>query len=314
MKKKSILFLGGSGFIGSNLIKRLNDSNFQIFLLIERGSDISHFEKEGINIKTYECNLKEVSRIKEIIIENDIDEVIHLVSNLIPVSTKDDYDKEKQEVIEPTLLLINIISELKKKIIFFSSGGMIYKESDNRISESSLREPTTFYGQSKLIIENHILLLAESHELDYLIFRPSNVYGRLRGKRHDQGFIELAVSNALERQPIRIWGTGKQTRDYIHISDLSDIVEKILVQNINKKIINLASGRSYSLLSILQTIEKNIEIRPSIIHEDLKEKQINNIEFDTSFLQSIIQFHPIDLENGIKKYIEDYKRSNFNNE
>ena len=103
-----------------------------MFLLIERGSDISQFEKEGIDIKIYECNLKEVTRIKEIIIENNINEVIHLVSNLIPVSTKDDFDKEKQDVIEPTLLLINIISELKKKIIFFSSGGMIYKESPNR--------------------------------------------------------------------------------------------------------------------------------------------------------------------------------------
>ena len=314
MKKKSILFLGGSGFIGSNLIKRLNNTNFQIFLLIERGSDIPQFEKEGIDIKIYECNLKEVTRIKEIIIENDIDEVIHLVSNLIPVSTKDDFDKEKQEVIEPTLLLINIISELKKKIIFFSSGGMIYKESPDRISEASLREPTTYYGQSKLIIEDHILLLTDSQELDYLILRPSNVYGRLKGKRHNQGFIELAVSNVLERQPITIWGTGKQTRDYIHISDLAGIVKKILVKNINKKIINLAVGRSYSLLSILKTIEKQVGMKPSITHEDLEQKQINRIEFDTSFLQSIIHFDPMDLESGINKYIEDYKRVNFNNE
>lgn len=314
MKKKNILFIGGSGFIGSSLIKTLNNSNFQIFLLIKRGSDISHFDTEGIDIKAYECSLKEVLRIKEIIIENEIDEVIHLVSNLIPVSTKDDFDKEKQEVIEPTLLLINIISELKRKIIYFSSGGMVYKESHKRIIEASQREPTTYYGQSKLIIEDHILFLADSQKLDYLILRPSNVYGRLKSKRDNQGFIELAVSNVLKRKPIRIWGTGNQTRDYIHIFDLSDIVKEILVKNINRKVINLAYGSSYSLLSILKTIEKQLEIKPLIIHEDLKKNPINRIEFDTSLLQSIIHFHPMDLESGIKKYIEDYKRLNFNNE
>ena len=314
MEKKSILFLGGSGFIGFNLIKSFNNSNFQMFLLIERGSDISQFEKEGIDIKIYECNLKEVTRIKEIIIENNINEVIHLVSNLIPVSTKDDFDKEKQDVIEPTLLLINIISELKKKIIFFSSGGMIYKESPNRINEASLREPTTYYGQSKFIIENHILLLADSQELDYLILCPSNVYGRLNGKRHNQGFIELAVSNVLERQPITVWGTGKQTRDYIHISDLTDLVKRIIVKKINKEIINLAYGKSYDLLTILEIIEKQVDMKPSIIYKDPDQKQINTIKFDTSFLKSKIQFDLMDIETGIKKYIQEYTSLNINNE
>ena len=157
-------------------------------------------------------------------------------------------------------------------------------------------------------------MLADSQELDYLILCPSNVYGRLNGKRHNQGFIELAVSNVLERQPITVWGTGKQTRDYIHISDLTDLVKRIIVKKINKEMINLAYGKSYDLLTILEIIEKQVDMKPSIIYKDPDQKQINTIKFDTSFLKSKIQFDLMDIETGIKKYIQEYTSLNINNE
>lgn len=89
-------------------------------------------------------------------------------------------------------------------------------------SESDNTEPISYYGQSKLILEESIMLEGRRQGLNYLILRPSNPYGMGQNTYGKQGLIAACIGHILNGEKITIWGDGSVIRDYIHINDLSN--------------------------------------------------------------------------------------------
>ena len=83
------------------------------------------------------------------------------------------------------------------------------------------------------------------------IYKNVKVTNRINIK---QGFIENTILRITQNKPIAIWGDGKQTRDYIHISDLVKILKVIGLDSATQGILNVASGNSINLLDIVKII------------------------------------------------------------
>jgi UDP-glucose 4-epimerase len=259
-------------------------------------------------IKVIEVSLNESDKIASIMNDFSVDLVIHMASCIVAGSDKNEFDSELLNVVLPTMKLLNMLSQKNIKIIFFSSGGTIYGNQSGSITEESELEPINYYGFSKLLIEQYILFLFRSLKLKYVIVRPSNVYGKLQNINETQGFVEVVTEKILNNKVIEIWGSGKQTRDFIHISDVCIAINKIVSQGLSNKIINIACGKSYSLLEVIDILEKELNMKALLSFRDSREVDAKHIRFNIKYLRSELDYEPLNIYDGIKIFIKDYNK------
>lgn len=306
---KNILFIGGAGFIGSNLIKYLvnNSSNYQIFVLEPKMANLVRLQ--GLNISIVSGSINDTTLIENIIIEKKISIVVHLVSTLLPCSNYYDYRKEFENVIFPTIEIVKLCTKYAIKIIYFSSGGTIYgdKKEFTPFKEEDPLQPISYYGLSKQIIENNILFEHRLNNVEYLILRPSNPYGKGQNLYGKQGLIAVTIGKILSNNPIEIYGNGNQVRDYIYINDLAEIFYELLKRNISNKILNIGSNTGYSVNDIIETINKNFNKQIKTTFVANRNTDVSNVILDTKKLQNIITYKLTSLDDGIKFFIESIK-------
>lgn len=300
----NILFIGGGGFIGSSIInKMLNDMNsmYRIHVVEPQLANISRLD--GMKVTIHRGALSDCNFIKSVIDDNDIQVVIHLVSTLIPGSTFEDYTKEYNNMIFPSILLMQYCAEKDIQFVFFSSGGTIYGNGKGkRFKESDQMAPISFYGWSKQIMENSILFIHRTKKLRFLIIRPSNPYGRGQSLHGKQGLIAVALGKVIDKQSLEIWGDGSSIRDYIYIDDLSYAVCQLLHSRIINRTVNIGSGIGYSVNQVLSIVNSVSHGNLRVEYLPYRKADVSRIVLDISYLCEVVDFHPISLEEGIKEF------------
>ena len=295
---KNILVIGGTGFIGSNIVKQLLIEGYNVSIL-----ELPNCNNHVSNAKIYHGRLEQFDLIKKIIIEDSIDTVIHLASSLIPSSNLDDYLNEIEMVIKPTIKLIHFLATSNIKFVYFSSGGTIYGvNKDGIFSESDKTNPISYYGQSKLILEESIILENRRLGLKYLIIRPSNPYGIGQNIFGKQGFIAVSIGHILNSEKITIWGDGSVIRDYIHIDDLVNGVVKLLKTEKINEIYNIGSGKGYSIREIISILKKCVQIDFELEYLEARSVDVSVMILKVKKIQKIIGNNKISIEQGITDF------------
>ena len=306
--KKNILLLGGTGFLGKNIVEKLIESNHRLILIVRDSKKaLNFFNDESISL--IEGDLSDLILIDKTIEEYDVNLVIHLISNLIPSSLEKDFNNELKDVITPTFKLLGLLSDKKIKVIYFSSGGTIYGASENIISENSILNPINYYGYSKLMIENYIFYLNRTKNLSFLILRPSNVYGKYQKLDSKQGFIAVALNKALSNETIEIWGDGNVVRDYIDVIDVSNGLNELINMDASDTILNIGTGKGSSLNDILSMIEKNLKIDLKINYKNKRKVDVNKVILNINKIKEVIGFTPKDLTIGLENFISIIKKT-----
>lgn len=313
---RNYLFIGGGGFIGSNIIRgMIGKGSFNQIIVVEpHNSNTDRIEDLPITIIRGE--LYNVQLIEDVIIKNNIDTIVHLVSTMIPGSLFEDYIREFHKVILPTIKLIQLCCSRRIRFVFFSSGGTIYGDRKNLrpFKESDQKEPISYYGMSKLVIENNILYAHRTNGLEYLIFRPSNPYGKGQNIKGCQGLIAISIGKILNNLPIQIWGDGNSVRDYIYIEDLANICISFLT-TIKKSnmILNIGSGIGYSINQIIEFLKNVSQLPVRVEYHNCRRVDVANMILDNSQVLSMlsdIKLTPIEI--GIRKFYNYEKMKNEN--
>lgn len=303
MSINKILFIGGAGFIGSNLIKVfIKNKRMKLFVFEHMHADLSRIDKLN-GLKIIRGSLKNQMLLKSIVLENNISIIIHLASTLKPSSTYNEFAHETEDVVLPTIKLIKLCAESKILFVFFSSGGTVYgNQSDETVKENNSLSPICYYGYSKQLIESYILFEYRINSLPYLIIRPSNPFGPGQSLDGTQGLIAVTLGKIFKNEFIEIRDRGKTIRDYIYIDDLVIAIYQLITKKIKNEIINIGSGVGYSVEEILTTLEK-------ITNKKLKKKysskwtnEINKIVLNISKLESLIKIKRTSLQSGIIKF------------
>ena len=307
---KNIFIIGGTGYIGLNLIQHLIDnSDHNITVLARDSNKLSIDIKTNSKITILETKLSDFDNISSQIKTGNYDIILHLASTLVPSSNSDEFSKELQEIIIPTYNLLELLSKNQIKIIFVSSGGTIYRKSEKSLVESDFLEPINYYGQSKLLIELHIRFLNRTKDLPYIILRPSNVYGKNQRTNSNQGFIAVAISKVLKNEPIEIWGDGKVVRDFIDISDFIYIIDKIINSKIANETFNVGSSKGTTINQIVNLIEQILKIRIKVNYRPKRQIDIESVILNTKKINSYFAFKPKRLSIGVADFIKYIKNN-----
>ena len=305
-----LLLLGGAGFIGSNIIKHLTQNEgVHIFVLEPEFASLHRLA--GIPVKIVRGELSNLDEVKSVILENNIDTVVHLVSMLIPGSNFDDYQREFTNVLYPSVRLMEFCCEKSIKFVYFSSGGTVYGDRKGGIipfKETDPMAPISFYGWSKQMMENSILFMHRTQNLKYVIVRPSNPYGKGQNLHGKQGLIAVALGKILAGEHIEVWGDGSAVRDYIYIDDLGQAVADVLMDDsVANETINIGSGVGYRVNDIINSLRKVADEEVNVEYVAARNVDVSSVVLDTTLLRSIINFNPIGIEEGINRFYHDIK-------
>lgn len=296
------LFLGGNGYIGSNLTQKLLEKQEKVIIL-----DIKDTDEKNKNLKILKMDFTNKELLNDVLAKNKVDCVINLSSSLLP-SDKVDNEKEYFEKEKNNQLMIFELMKkyAVKKYVFFSSGGTVYGDNGKTVNnEKSKLNPINSYGRLKVFLENLIKEKSLEYDINYLIIRPSNPYGKNQNIYGKQGFIAVAIGKILSDLPIEIRGNGESVRDYIYIDDLVEAVYNLLEKGKWNEIYNIGTGIGTSLKQIINILEKKTEKKIDVIYKEKEKFDIDINILDISKLKNEIKVSPnLELDEGVERFLE----------
>lgn len=300
---KKILVTGGAGFIGSNLIDRLIAQDCEVTVV----DDLSSGRRDYINprAKFWKLNIAS-EKIDAIFKAESFDFVYHLAAQIdVRASVANPSFDNQINVLGG----LNILDKAKKygvkKVIFASTGGAIYGETEEiPTTEHAPTYPLSPYGINKLAFEKYLNYYYQVYNLNYTILRFANVYGPRQFKGGEAGVIAIFIDNAIKGQASVMYGDGQQTRDFVFVYDVVSALIKAKEIDCRGEI-NISMGRETSLLELREKIEEVlgekiiVNLRPA----KLGEQRRSCLSRDRA--KAVLNWEPkFDLGQGIRETID----------
>ena len=323
---KNILITGGAGYIGSHISEVLIKNRKKIFIV----DNLSSGYKKLINKKAkfYKVNILNIKKIKEIILKNKIDSVIHLAANLIIGEGEKNPKKYYTNNVTGTKNLLKACKNTKIKNFVFSSTAAVYKDGQFKVSENSVIKPKSIYGKTKIQGEKMIINFAKENKINYGILRYFNIAGSspsgkigLINRNSDHLFKNFSMELMKKKPKLKIYGTDYKTkdgscvRDFIHVSDIAQIhfliLEKINKMNISK-ILNCGYNKGCSVLEVAREFSRQSEKKIEIIYTKRRNNDLTKIIASNNKLKKFIKWKPKfnNLGKIVKSCIDWEKRLN----
>ena len=263
------LVTGGAGYIGSHMVKYLQNRNFKVDVI----DNFSTGNKWAINnCNIYNIDLLDNIALDNVLSNNKYNAVFHFAAKSI-VSDSLIYEKEylNNNVVASKNLLEGIVKYNIKNLIFSSSASIFGSINSIKVDESHPKFPINPYGRSKLIFEEMLSEKVREFNLSAAILRYFNAAGAdescLIGEYHnpETHLIPSIFNNLLSKRNIlKIYGDDHKTkdgtcvRDYIHVSDLVHAHYLAFKKILSEKgcfDYNLGNGNGFSVLEIIRACE-----------------------------------------------------------
>lgn len=318
---KKIGITGILGYIGSKLAVDLTKNGYEV-IGVDNGFDpkvskISGVRVDDIDVRDYE-NLSKTLK--------DVDCILHLAA----LTGVEVCDRMKDEALSVNTLgsfnATRICAERGISIIYPSTVAMFGEVKKFPIKENARRDPLNFYGKTKVISENLIRDMSENlGSFPSYIFIKTNLYGYhfVDGKMVNKTvLVNKFVDNALDNKPLTLYKPGTQARDYVHMEDVSKAylfaVKRILRKRKGSVTMNIASGKSHTLLDIANIVkniagEQNYNVEIKMLENPRTEITQDKFIVDTSKAQKEIGFRVDNsLEENIRRMFEENGKGKHN--
>ena len=242
-----IFITGGAGFIGIHLCKKLLELNHAVTVYDNFSNSLQENFTSIIKQKVALISGDILDHSKLVTSMKNHDVVIHLAAQ-ISISKSIKNPKLTFDVnVNGTLNVLEFCRKKKIKKFIFTSSAAIFGNNESKITESSPTVPTTVYGSSKLTGEQYCRIYSELFGITTIILRPFNIYGPRQNDTY-AGVITKFLTRLAKNKPPIIFGTGKQTRDFIHAHDVARAFFLALRYNKTKfDVFNLGTGKSTSI-------------------------------------------------------------------
>jgi UDP-glucose 4-epimerase len=305
LKGKRIFVTGGAGFIGFHLCKKLSNltSNLTIYDNLSSGKveNIKHLPKVHF-VKADILNLKKLYS------QEKADVIYHLAAQVVVPYSMENPIEDFETNARGTL---NVLEKARKddaRVVFTSSAAVYGNTTKLPTPENYGFNPASCYGLSKVVGEQYCNMYSKQYGLDITILRFANVYGsRCHGVIQD--FLDKISRNP---EKLEIIGTGLQSRDFVHISDVVEALTLAATSEVAVgETFNIGFGKTTKIIDLAKIILKILGLSDKTVITTTNvpwQGDINTIWFDISKVKKTLKWHPkISLEDNLKKLILERK-------
>ncbi len=301
---KKILITGGAGFIGSHIVDLLVEK-YDVVVL----DNLSIGKKEYVNEKAKFYQADILGDLDEIFEKEKPEIVIHAAAQvMLRYSIENPLEDAKTNVLGTLSVLEACRKNGVKKIIYTSTGGARVGEPEYLpVDEKHPLNPCSPYGISKHTAEHYVWMYNQIYGLDYLIFCFGNVYGP-RENPITGRLAPVFISKILNGEIPKIFGDGKQTRDFIYVKDLAEFIAGNLEKNPKHKLFHLANGKQVSVNEFVETLKEVTKFEGEAEHIGAVAGEVRDIVLNTKLAKEELGWNPkYDLKSGLKETYEWFK-------
>lgn len=248
--KGNVLITGGSGFIGSRIVKVLDEQAESKIVVY----DVQARDEDKGNLVMVQGDIFDSGKLLEVLRSREISSVIHMVGLASIPSCKENPDLSFRLNVSSVQSMLEAMRLCDVERLVLPSTAAVYGVNGPQVNEKIVPRPTNVYGCHKLAAELLIHGYAISYGFNPTILRIFNVYGDLN---KEQGVISLFLRKAIAGEPIMVEG-GNQQRDFVFLNDVVDVFLKSLNGTASyRKTINVGSGVGVSIKEIVEMIRQS---------------------------------------------------------
>ena len=298
------LVTGGAGFIGAHVARSLINSGKNVLIL----DDLSGGFEENIpkEAKFIEGSITDHQLLEKIFNEHEIEYVYHLAAyaaeGLSHFIKRFNYTNN----LTGSVNLINEAIKHKVKCFVFTSSIATYGALPPPMRENMIPAPEDPYGIAKLAVEMDLKVSHEMFGLDYVIFRPHNVYGEYQnlGDRY-RNVVGIFMNQLMQGNPLTIFGDGSQTRAFTYVGDIAPIIANCVDhQDCYGEVFNIGADKDYSVKELATEVMNAMEIDGELRFLDAR-NEVVHAHSDHSKIKNIFgEYSKTTLSNGLKGMVD----------
>ena len=302
-----ILITGGAGFQGSHLAERWLGAGHDVTLLNTISEDAeANIASFGDRVSLVWGSVTDAEIVEKTVRDHQV--VVHLAARINVDESLANPGSFIEVNIRGTLNVLEAVRRWGARLIHASTCEVYGYGHQPPLTEHAELNPHSPYAASKAGADRMCFAYYKSFGVDVTILRPSNVYG-LRQKAGAGGaVIPIFASLAASGKPLRLFGTGDQRREYIHVTDLVNAYDLVLNRNdLAGATVNVGSGETPSIKEIAQFISAKMGV--PIVSEPARPGEVPGFSLDSSFARSLGYEPRTRFWEGLEQYTEDRRAS-----
>lgn len=300
---------GGAGFIGSHLCDLLLARDHSVIcldnLLTSDASNLQHLTDDA-RFQFIKHNIVDPFEI-----DTEIDYVLHLASPASPP----DFQRFPIEIMRAgslgTFNALEMAREKKAMFLLASTSEVYGDPLQNPQNEEYWGNvnpigPRSVYDEAKRFSEALTMAYHRQYGLDTRIVRIFNTYGP-RMRKDDGRVVPALITQALQGEPLTVFGNGSQTRSFCYVSDLVEGIYQLILSDVSSPV-NLGNPAEISILELAQKIIQLTGSNSPVHYKSLPEDEPRVRQPDISKAEKLLQWQPqVTLEDGLQRTIERFR-------
>lgn len=299
------LVTGGAGFIGSHVAEALKNNKHKVVVL----DDLSGGFRENVvpGVDFVQGSINDHVFIDRLFDEHRFEYVFHFAAyaaeGLSHFIKRFNYNNN----LIGSVNLINAAVRTGVKCFVFTSSIAVYGASPQLpMTEETPAHPEDSYGIAKLAVEQELKACKEMFNLDYIVFRPHNVFGERQniGDKY-RNVVGIFMNQILQGKPMSVFGDGKQTRAFSYIDDVAPIIaESIAVPGAYNQVFNIGADQHYSVNELAEAVARAMGVEPNIAHQPARNEVMHAYSSHEKIRRVFGERELVSLETGLTRMAE----------
>ncbi len=298
------LITGGAGFIGHHLANRLVAMGHHVRVL----DDLSAGDPSLLDERVLFTRGDVLDSPKLWTLLHDIDCVYHLAAKVsLPQSIL--YPRDYNHVnVGGTVTLMEAMRSVGVRRIVLASSATIYGDQKRQpVDEDVVPQLLTPYAVTKIAAEYYLFTLGKLYGIETVALRIFNAYGP--GQSLPPAYppvVPQVINQVLNGGTVVIFGSGKQTRDYVYIDDVVDaLIAAGERRHIDREVINVGSGVETSVEQLIQEIERVTRRKAHVIRNEQQSGGVARLQADLEKACALLDYEPkVSLQEGLRRTVE----------